>query len=165
MCVCVITPKSKCFLKIWLSTCKEWHGAGEMAQGLRAQFPASSWQLTAICNSSSKGYESIFSPLWVPACADIQARYPCTCMHAQTHTHICICVCVYTYIYIYCTPLIPALRRLAGRSVSSRPAWFTEWVLGQPKLHREILSHNTNTHTHTHTQWLRQSGLDYVYTY
>jgi hypothetical protein len=30
----------------------------------------------------------------------------------------------------------------AGRSLSSRVAWFTEQVLGQPGLHREILSQN-----------------------
>jgi hypothetical protein len=28
----------------------------------------------------------------------------------------------------------------AGRFLSSRPAWFTEWVPGQPRLHRETLS-------------------------
>jgi hypothetical protein len=28
----------------------------------------------------------------------------------------------------------------AGRFLSSRPAWCTEWVPGQPELHREILS-------------------------
>jgi hypothetical protein len=28
----------------------------------------------------------------------------------------------------------------AGRFLSSRPAWSTEWVLGQPGLDREILS-------------------------
>jgi hypothetical protein len=28
----------------------------------------------------------------------------------------------------------------AGRFLSSRPAWFTEWVPGQPGLHRETLS-------------------------
>ena len=41
----------------------------------------------------------------------------------------------------WCTPLIPALgRQRAGRFLSSRPAWFTEWVSGQPGLHRETLS-------------------------
>jgi hypothetical protein len=29
----------------------------------------------------------------------------------------------------------------AGRSLSWRPAWSTEWVPGQPELHRETLSH------------------------
>jgi hypothetical protein len=29
--------------------------------------------------------------------------------------------------------------------LSSRPAWSTEWVLGQPGLHREILSRKTKT--------------------
>jgi hypothetical protein len=28
----------------------------------------------------------------------------------------------------------------AGGFLSSRPAWFTEWVPGQPELHRETLS-------------------------
>jgi hypothetical protein len=27
-----------------------------------------------------------------------------------------------------------------GGSLSSRPAWSTEWILGQPGLHRETLS-------------------------
>jgi hypothetical protein len=35
-------------------------------------------------------------------------------------------------------PLIPALE--AGGFLSSRPAWSTEWVPGQPGIHREILS-------------------------
>jgi hypothetical protein len=35
----------------------------------------------------------------------------------------------------------------AGGSLSSRPAWSTEWVPGQPGLHRETLSWKTNQHT------------------
>jgi hypothetical protein len=35
----------------------------------------------------------------------------------------------------------------AGRFLSSRPAWSTEWVPGQPGLHREILSRKTNKKT------------------
>jgi hypothetical protein len=31
----------------------------------------------------------------------------------------------------------------AGRSLSSRPAWSTKWVPGQPGLHRETLSRKT----------------------
>jgi hypothetical protein len=37
----------------------------------------------------------------------------------------------------------------AGRFLSSRPAWSTKWVPGQPGLHREILS---QTHTQTNKQ-------------
>jgi hypothetical protein len=33
----------------------------------------------------------------------------------------------------------------AGRFLSSRPAWSTEWVPGQPGLHRETLSRKTKT--------------------
>ena len=32
----------------------------------------------------------------------------------------------------------------AGRFLSLRPAWFTEWVTGQPGLHRETLSRKKN---------------------
>jgi hypothetical protein len=32
------------------------------------------------------------------------------------------------------------LEEEAGEFLSSRPAWSTEWVLGQPGLHRETLS-------------------------
>ena len=32
-----------------------------------------------------------------------------------------------------------------GRSLSSRPTWSTEWVPGQPGLHREALSQNKQT--------------------
>jgi hypothetical protein len=32
----------------------------------------------------------------------------------------------------------------AGRSLSSKPAWSTEWVPGQPGLHRETFSQKTN---------------------
>ena len=35
----------------------------------------------------------------------------------------------------------------AGRFLSSRPAWSTEWVLGQPGLYRETLSRKTNNKT------------------
>jgi hypothetical protein len=39
------------------------------------------------------------------------------------------------------TPLIVALGEAEpGRSLSSRPAWSTQWVPGQPGLHRETLS-------------------------
>ena len=42
-------------------------------------------------------------------------------------------------------PFIPALQGGRGRQifVSSRMAWFTEWVLGWPKIHRETLSSKT----------------------
>jgi hypothetical protein len=33
----------------------------------------------------------------------------------------------------------------AGRFLSSRPAWSTEWVPGQPRLHRETLSRKTKS--------------------
>jgi hypothetical protein len=33
----------------------------------------------------------------------------------------------------------------AGKSLSLRPAWSTEWVLGQPGLHRETLSQKKNS--------------------
>ena len=33
---------------------------------------------------------------------------------------------------------------VAGRFLSSRPAWTTEWVPGYPGLHRETLSWKTN---------------------
>ena len=32
----------------------------------------------------------------------------------------------------------------AGECLSSRPAWSTEWVPGQPGLHRETMSQKTN---------------------
>jgi hypothetical protein len=35
----------------------------------------------------------------------------------------------------------------AGRFLSLRPAWSTEWVPGQPGLHRETLSQKTNKQT------------------
>jgi hypothetical protein len=35
----------------------------------------------------------------------------------------------------------------AGGFLSSRPAWFTEGVLGQPGLHRETLSRKTKRQT------------------
>jgi hypothetical protein len=44
-----------------------------------------------------------------------------------------------------------ALEAEAGGSLSSRPAWSTEWVLGQPGLHRETLSQKTNKQTNKQT--------------
>jgi hypothetical protein len=35
----------------------------------------------------------------------------------------------------------------AGGFLGSRPAWFTEWVPGQPGLHRETLSRKSNKQT------------------
>jgi hypothetical protein len=35
----------------------------------------------------------------------------------------------------------------AGEFLSSRPAWSTEWVPGQPELHKETLSRKTKTKT------------------
>jgi hypothetical protein len=47
----------------------------------------------------------------------------------------------------WCRLLITALVRQKGWwiSVSSRPAWSTERVPGQPRLHREILSQKNKT--------------------
>ena len=50
----------------------------------------------------------------------------------------------------------------AGRILSSRPAWSTEWIPGQPLLHRETLSQNKQTkkkiknqllHEFLHPEW------------
>ena len=39
-------------------------------------FPASSWQLTTVCNSSSRGSDALFWPLWaLGAHIFIQAKY------------------------------------------------------------------------------------------
>ena len=38
---------------------------------------------------------------------------------------------------------------MVGRSLISRPAWFTEWVLGQSGLHREILAQKTTKQNKT----------------
>jgi hypothetical protein len=47
-------------------------------------------------------------------------------------------------------PLIPALGMPeAGRFLSSRPAWSTEWVPGQPGLYRETLSYQKPTNQPT----------------
>jgi hypothetical protein len=43
------------------------------------------------------------------------------------------------------TPLIPTREAEAGRFLSSRPAWSTEWVPGQPGLLRETLSWKNKT--------------------
>jgi hypothetical protein len=40
----------------------------------------------------------------------------------------------------------------AGRFLSSRPAWSTKWVPGQPGLHRETLSQNKQTNKQTNKQ-------------
>jgi hypothetical protein len=40
----------------------------------------------------------------------------------------------------------------AGGFLSSRPAWSTKWVPGQPGLHRETLSQKTTTTTTTTTK-------------
>jgi hypothetical protein len=46
------------------------------------------------------------------------------------------------------TPLIPVLgRQRQVEFLSSRPAWSTEWVPGQPGLHRETLSQKTKPQT------------------
>jgi hypothetical protein len=47
----------------------------------------------------------------------------------------------------WCMPLIPTLGRQRQKdlSVSSRPAWSTEWVSGWSELHSETLSHLTTT--------------------
>jgi hypothetical protein len=37
----------------------------------------------------------------------------------------------------------------AGRFLSSRPAWSTEWVPGQPEIHRETLSQKNKQKTKT----------------
>jgi hypothetical protein len=80
-----------------------------------------------------------------------------TCTHTHTHT------CAYTYIlctglsneikfyFIKISTFSPATvvahtfnpstwEAEAGRFLSSGPAWSTEWVPGQPRLHRETLS-------------------------
>ena len=53
------------------------------------------------------------------------------------------------------TPLIPALgrQRQVDYEFSSRPAWFTRWVPGQPGLYRESLSRKKQTkNKHTNKQ-------------
>jgi hypothetical protein len=53
----------------------------------------------------------------------------------------------------------------AGRFLSSRPAWSTEWVPGQPGLYRETLSQNKQTNKQTNKQkefkWLPIETQDF----
>jgi hypothetical protein len=46
----------------------------------------------------------------------------------------------------------------AGRFLSLRPAWSTEWVLGQPGLHRETLSLETKTNNNNKNSYRRKRG-------
>jgi hypothetical protein len=48
-------------------------------------------------------------------------------------------------------PLLPALEAEAGGFLSSGPAWSTEWVPGQPGIHRETVSKNKNKQTNKQT--------------
>jgi len=50
-----------------------------------------------------------------------------------------------------CTPLIPAE---AGGFLGSRPAWSTEWVPGQPGLHRETLSQKNKKEKMVMKRWI-----------
>jgi hypothetical protein len=43
----------------------------------------------------------------------------------------------------------------AGEFLSSRPAWSTEWVPGQPRLYRETLSRKTKTNKQTNKKDVR----------
>jgi hypothetical protein len=59
-------------------------------------------------------------------------------------------------------PLIPAE---AGRSLSSRPAWTTEKVAGQPWLHRETLSRKTNQNKELRFKiglWVEKKNIPYI---
>jgi hypothetical protein len=49
-------------------------------------------------------------------------------------------------------PLIPAPRKQGQISLSSRPAWSTKWVPGQPELYRETLSWKTKNKQKTNKQ-------------
>jgi hypothetical protein len=46
----------------------------------------------------------------------------------------------------------------AGRSLSSRPAWSTKWVPGQPELYRETLSQKTKKQNKTKTKKMSKNG-------
>jgi hypothetical protein len=51
----------------------------------------------------------------------------------------------------------------AGEFLSSRPAWSTEWVPGQPGLHRETISKNQKKFKqHGKGGWRAGSGLFWV---
>jgi hypothetical protein len=54
------------------------------------------------------------------------------------------------------TPLIPALGR-------QRPAWSTEWVQGQPRLHRETLCLSHGFYSCTNIMTKKQVGEERVY--
>jgi hypothetical protein len=63
--------------------------AGEMVQRLRAcaALPEDlgsvpTWQLTTACNSSSRGYNTLFQPLWAPSAYMVLKH-----MQGNTHTH------------------------------------------------------------------------------
>lgn len=55
-----------------MSTCCSCRGAW-------VQFPKLTWWLTAICNSSSKGYNTLFCTPWVPG-VQMMLLYPCSQM-------------------------------------------------------------------------------------
>jgi hypothetical protein len=47
----------------------------------------------------------------------------------------------------------------AGKFLISRPAWSTEWVPGQPELHRETLSEKTKNKTKQNKNQYQHPGL------
>jgi hypothetical protein len=54
----------------------------------------------------------------------------------------------------------------AGRFLSSRPGWSTEWVPGQPGLYRKTpVSKNQKTKTKTKTKERKQTNYTYIHTY
>ena len=96
----------------------------------------------------SLSWNSLFRPGW-----PWTQKSACLCLPSAVITglhdyHLALFYSI--KIFIPCRPMVvPAfnpsiLEAVAGRFLSSRPAWSTDWVPGQPELNRETLSQKTN---------------------
>jgi hypothetical protein len=91
--------------------------------------------------------------MWIPHTHKLtEHMYSCVCPHIQghrrtrvrvhthTHTHKCNNESEHLSQAVVVHPFDPSTWEAeAGRFLSLRPAWSTEWVPGQPGLHRETL--------------------------
>ena len=143
----MIHSKDKCQLYLWkaeidLFLCKNLKVAQALEHSGMTFYIRTSWSLQeerhvkVKCRSHRiQGLKKKILPHWRWVISHILQHYKVVCL---------IILSMKRKRIWWHTPLTPsAWEAEASRSLSSRPAWSTKWIPGQPGLHRETLSRKT----------------------
>lgn len=128
--------------------------------GDRDSSPSTYWQLTTVCNSSSRGLDPVFWPPWALRTCGVQLYYQ------AKHLQYTQFLKMKKPVRCYGAHLQSGTEESeAGGSLSFWSAWSKQWVPGQRRLHSEIVFKQTQRRKEKEkwkdkTEWQAEDSSD-----